>query len=487
MVPALAGALLNKVGLPAPVGAMILSFLFPKEEEVPGYFQLVLEQIKDIVHSEFVANDLHEVSAQVQNIIGYISGDYANCKKNPQSYTKVDYYNDIKSRSDVISEAVHRLMQSDLAQPGLSLFLTAASVEMAVWQEMALVDPKVSDPIDSAHLLTVTEKANSAVRFLSEQWAILQQSRLNSIKLKSSTDDEGGSDNPAGTGGVHVPQKRRSCYWWYDELTTEEGFHHCGSGEAADEQATAQAEWLVHRERALATLSANLGNPDQVVVQWQRVALKPLASPLLQYVYAIEQISDATVGDGAVWTIQLIWATKGTWSVVLEFRDGQTVAPIEIGASGDRTFSGPRDRDGEKPSFLFLQDNLGLDETVEIPIIRACTLVAIASPAIPSGFANFMFLDRNLFPVADRSQFEKYFLSWNSVTVPSLIKFVGVASPWSDMRLIGSRDGHSFLHVNGGKRWIREGWMGVLGFNPERIEILSDAELAQIPDMRPIP
>jgi hypothetical protein len=490
----MATALLNLAGVPEPVGAMILSAFFPGGSDVPGYFTEVIQEIRDVVDQELVENDLTELSGQVASVITFVQDDYANEKNGPTPASNSTLYTLIGTQKGAIDGAVSDLTQPKLAQPGFSLFLSAASVQISIYQEAALTDPNAATPWDSDETNTIVDKAHEAVKFAKEQWPVLQAARHDAITLQQEVMDTGGNDNPGGTGGVFVPSESpTTCYWWEDSVAGTSSDHQCGDGNADDQLTAVQADMAKQQASALAELAGDLGGPDDIIAQWQGVAQFPIPLPCA----AAIPVLGATYAPQSR-TVTMRWKTADAAKVEImpSAGDPQTVdaegaitcqnimSPLQWDLPANPLPPGfPADPAHPQP----VAPPLGIRCTDahgrELFQPLNCVYDSICLRDQSTGIV-YLVLDDVLRRIPDPACYERLFRDSNNIlSVANILGYDAGAEFAEDTSLAGGPDGKIYLLVDGQKRWVTSpDAFDRYNLNAATVQPRTADQLAAIPD-----
>lgn len=324
-------ALVGELPLGADVfGAMIIDAIFPSPEEVPGYFQEVYAQITRIVQQVITQNEIDLIEAEVIGIQNWITTTYSTIREDKSRGPLERFMAVAPYEAEFNTKVMGTLMQGTYALPGFPMFLTAASMHLALKQELAFNDYRhLDNPVMSPYAGAVQHTARLYADFAVATWASLQAARRSAVKgtVRHST-----QLTPVPRGD---PVKRDIwSYNWRDEGANPvvEGTKHseghndwtCSSGR----QSAAEAE--AYREQIIAKLDADLGNVATIVEDWMKLFEWPLRKPFqAKLLFAKARVVGER--DGAT-LYQASWATENATKVLM----GHTVYP----ASGEAEFSG---------------------------------------------------------------------------------------------------------------------------------------------------
>ena len=107
-----------------------------------------------ISEQEGIINGLH-----TKIITWYLDRKEAGEKKENLFHYLNDYH-------DKISDSIGILKQDNFKEKGLATFMIAATLELALYQEMALVDPIAATPLESSTLGTLTRQAENYCKYV---------------------------------------------------------------------------------------------------------------------------------------------------------------------------------------------------------------------------------------------------------------------------------------------------------------------------------
>lgn len=198
----LATKLLSSVGgvIASSIAGGILDALFPPG--VPSYFDEVYAQIEKIVDAGLQQSTIELVNGAINSIDSHLVTEYGPARLGKDLkrledrvflFTLLQKYESTYLTGP--GGMLGTLMQDRYAKPGLGVFLFGASLHLALYQEMANVDPSNRDgsgefrsPLESSYGLpgtgTVAATASKYAEFVDKVWPLLVKDRSAKIQLK---------------------------------------------------------------------------------------------------------------------------------------------------------------------------------------------------------------------------------------------------------------------------------------------------------------
>lgn len=299
--------LIGSSGMPDPIGALIVTSIFPSSDGVPGYFQQVYEEIREIVQTAIIDEKLTDIQSQLKTTVNFLLTQYANEKADPKK-SPSELFSDLNKHADALSFYVIGELTGEgpYVQPGFGIFLTAGSLYLSVLQELAFEDPDhQGDPWSSSYRETISQEAKIFADSASATWAAVQQARRAMITSNSKR-----HDHPASRGGGPTWE-----YWASDALTGSEGKHYdTYNYSQADAQARADADCKAMREVAMSALIESLGDPAGIIAAWQALEIGPLPLPPLAKIDSL-RASVQYFDTCSLYTIN--WSSSGSTGVTL--------------------------------------------------------------------------------------------------------------------------------------------------------------------------
>lgn len=167
-------------GIGGQVGALIFNAIFPSG--TPDYFNDVYKEVEKIVHKEITDNTIHEVNGKINGTKDWVAITYTNAKESGTE-SKKELTELLRPReSQIAIDLVGVLMEERFAQPGLSVFMIAACMHLAILQELAFVDPKAASPSDSSYATSVKEYAEKYADHAKATFGKIMETRLSQVQ-----------------------------------------------------------------------------------------------------------------------------------------------------------------------------------------------------------------------------------------------------------------------------------------------------------------
>jgi hypothetical protein len=159
------------------VGGLIIDELFP-QYSMQSYFDEIYSKIAQMVKQEIAASKISTINGRIDGTQAFIRNEYKYLREDPE--TSREYLTArITSYSDTIyREVTYALTQDDVRKPGLSVFLLGAGVHLALMQELAMVDPKHTDPQKSPQASAVKSQAAEYLSIAQAAWQDVLSKRL---------------------------------------------------------------------------------------------------------------------------------------------------------------------------------------------------------------------------------------------------------------------------------------------------------------------
>lgn len=294
----LAGSLLSSLG--GAIAKSLFESVFPPG--VPSYFDKVYVEMKRIVGQELQQSTIDSVDGAIKNIQQHLEYEYLPAKA-ARDLTVLEDRKHLftllqKYESTFLSGPngmLGTLMSDKYAKLGFSVFLIAASLQLALFQEMAVVDPgnlgrdgTVRDPLLSSYGRpddgTVAQAALKYADFAEKLWPKIIADRRAKVHQHEQTlcalgDTSGGSC--------------RNFVWYVDDLEVGEvplpaswktKVMECRQASRDKEGNNPNKDLLLQHFEAYKTLKESelrnsLGVPEVIVSTWRQLAKTPLKLP----------------------------------------------------------------------------------------------------------------------------------------------------------------------------------------------------------------
>ena len=314
---ALGSALLNQIGVPGPIGALIISSIFPSGG-VPSYFDEVYQQITQIVTQALADEDISKVNDAINGINHWVSASYLTSKADPK-FDRTQLNQDLEQQSDTFYDNIEILRDPARGTPGFPVFLVAASTHIALLQECAITDPNHpdDDAWNSRFVGEIGVNLTDYIGYAQATWPSIMTARLACISINRRD--------------VTAPHFVDVTWTVTDSLTGEEQTFDSNEGQGGDDADAAAADM---KSRASAALVQSLGDPDAIIAGWQALSLSPL--PLESMASITKLVGEHSIGPfpwGNCDVYTIAWETAGGAQDVSFDFDGDAVAP-----SGKRSY-----------------------------------------------------------------------------------------------------------------------------------------------------
>ena len=156
------------------IGSKAIAMAF--KDKVPDFFPKVYKEIEKILEQKLEEKTIREINKKIKGLITWVICVYRPQKENGLSKAKLHRLLEPKV-SKLAIEHIPLLQEKDNAGTALGAFISAASIHLSLLQELALVDPDVTDPLDSAYLKSVKEYAFLYIRHAKEEFHVLTSAR----------------------------------------------------------------------------------------------------------------------------------------------------------------------------------------------------------------------------------------------------------------------------------------------------------------------
>ncbi|MEW5922840.1 MAG: hypothetical protein AB1746_02520 [Candidatus Zixiibacteriota bacterium] len=154
-----AQALAGKIG--GFVGSELLKFIFPGSQGID--FKQLLHDFAKIVKDANVDQTVAEQDGVINGIINYMNGYYNNRKSS--SAPKKELYDFLLAQQSPLNMTIGVLEEPDFKEKGLASFISAAQVDFVIYQELALQDYTVPDPLNSSNVASLKKQIDIYAEF----------------------------------------------------------------------------------------------------------------------------------------------------------------------------------------------------------------------------------------------------------------------------------------------------------------------------------
>jgi hypothetical protein len=237
-------------------GALLIEEFMPAG--VPTYFDRVYEEITRIVKAEVQANTVAEIDGHLKGIVGYVQHEYpSDVRQHPdRALEKLDEYI-LTLRTDVLGP----LEEEAFRKPGLSVYLIAGGLHLALLQEQAVRERTA--PGGETYLEPLRRYAADQARAGRLAWGEVRADRETAVSL-----EEGRKLRQSG-GYASTVQS----WYWSDAVS---GFKSSRTWEDGDAKADATAARDERREMVLIDLDARMSRPATTLARWELLGTYPL-------------------------------------------------------------------------------------------------------------------------------------------------------------------------------------------------------------------
>ena len=187
-----------------PIGALcvdaIFDAFFPSGKK-PDMFQKISEIVDKVVGQKLQENDIDTINGAMSNVVHSLQHEYYPRRK-MVDLSKVEHRQDLMQllqKYDTTflagpSGMLALLQQDKYQKAGLAAYISGISLQIAIYQEMATVDPlkvggKFLSPLESSYgkpqVGTVAKVAKDAATYISGIWPKMKEDRQNQLKLTS--------------------------------------------------------------------------------------------------------------------------------------------------------------------------------------------------------------------------------------------------------------------------------------------------------------
>lgn len=195
------GAMLSKIG--GFIAEAIWDALFPPG--VPDYFDEVYKEITKIVDQKVDQSRIDSINGALANLVDKLANEYKPAK----SVCNLKLEKDRRRLYDLLQKydqtflsgpggMLGSLQQDQIAKAGFGVFILGAALQLAIFQEMANIDPYNGDekngwksPLQSSYGLpktgSVAKMAKNYTEFAAKTWIKVQDDRKAQVKAEKFT------------------------------------------------------------------------------------------------------------------------------------------------------------------------------------------------------------------------------------------------------------------------------------------------------------
>ncbi|XP_078573791.1 uncharacterized protein LOC144860469 isoform X2 [Branchiostoma floridae x Branchiostoma japonicum] len=250
----------------------IIDEMFPPKSSTPN-----TDDMKQLVKQDLTQDTLDKVNGLLHELRDALAMNYATDRRNSDLKDAAnrqrlfDYLQDLDT--NLTTEGViGTLMQEEYAKVGLSSFLFLAGLRLAIYQEMAVVDPQNEDPdLDPAESRRYAEPETGIVathakeyaQHVEKWWPKIVEDRRSAVVCQRS---------PAHAFGIYPEQ----C-WVNDEFTGQDDiFTSSASIIYGKSSVDVQAEYIEYKEEMVRKLEERFCHPEEIAANWRKLIVTPI-------------------------------------------------------------------------------------------------------------------------------------------------------------------------------------------------------------------
>lgn len=143
------------------IGAQLLSAIFPQGNQID--YKTLLDDLAQIVKEANTEQTVNEQGGKINGIVNDINSYYLERKRKAP---KDELYNFLLGRHSSIYESLGILRQAEFMKKGIATFVSGAEIDFTLYQEMAIEDPQVSDPLQSSNIDSLKKVVNDYVAYV---------------------------------------------------------------------------------------------------------------------------------------------------------------------------------------------------------------------------------------------------------------------------------------------------------------------------------
>ena len=249
-------------GLASPIGVMIFQAVFGSS--VPSYFDEVYKKIREIVKEELSTMQIDLVDERINSAQTWARNTYLPRKAMPgveknELYKMLDKYLNF-----INTDAIGNLKMPRLREPGLQVFMVAAGVHLALFQEKALVDPLTTDPKKSSYAVTIQLTAEDYANHAESTFNSIITTRRNAIKFHYLPAE------------VHPDFEVEERWWWNDEYNGEKSELFTKRSNQPPAEERARNSFNSYVKEVIDQLIKDLYYPLQTTEKWRMLIKNPI-------------------------------------------------------------------------------------------------------------------------------------------------------------------------------------------------------------------
>ena len=160
------------------IGAAAFRLLTGKKEPVPNYFDEVYKTISKIVGRTIDQKEIDEINGRINGLRNWVNNVYLpRLEASRPNVDKRELFDLIKEKEYRCAELISILCTETYAKPAFKVFQIAAGMHFALLQELATVDPSVSNPAHSSYTESIKRYADEYERFLIHTYESIKMQR----------------------------------------------------------------------------------------------------------------------------------------------------------------------------------------------------------------------------------------------------------------------------------------------------------------------
>lgn len=259
-------------GIGGKIGALIFDAIFPPG--VPDYFDEVYKEIRKIVSEELTTAHIDSINGRINGVVAWARKTYAPRKE--ANVSREELFGMLKEQVNLLyTDAVYTLMEPRYAKPGISVFMIAAGVHLALIQEQALVDPAQLIASKSSFATSVKLNAQDYANHLTSTYNKVLTDRLNKIKIKDNP-----LDDPSNPSSINTYSVLKHRYYYHDEITGKKGRYREDYTDKDKNKHYGREEAEADRNNYIPGVKRqfhdDLSKPLDLSKTWQKLTEKPL-------------------------------------------------------------------------------------------------------------------------------------------------------------------------------------------------------------------
>lgn len=179
------GSLLAKIPYAGGTASALFNYLTTMDRTDPTK-ELILEEITKIVKENLDAQDVRQIKGVLNGIKEYMTVDFIPSKASGLR-PKEELYRDLKVRYDQMYSFIGWLKEINNSTHGayLNVFQLAAIQFISITQELALIDPSVSNPLNSDFCNVIRKEAATFKKHGEESIVLINKKRNTDFKFKT--------------------------------------------------------------------------------------------------------------------------------------------------------------------------------------------------------------------------------------------------------------------------------------------------------------